>query len=164
MKAFTLLEVIVSLLLSSIIIGMAISSYSMVGQQFRLFDEMTSTNLELLRLHNYIKYDTDKADILYYENNQLICKMMEGEQNNNIIYTLNKNSIVRITQMPFQKRDSIPIIIQNIYPSFKNKSVDYGAIDKILIQIKPYHKTESIIYSKRYSAVQLMKVNSTIVK
>jgi len=158
MKAFTILEVIVSLLLSSIIIGMAILSYGMIEQQYRIFDEMTEENINLLQLHNHLRYDIDRADIIKYDNKQLVCNSLKSE----IVYNLNDTYIKRNVIKPIQREDSIAIALKDIQPSFENKQMEYGIIDKITLRFNHYEKMQNLTYNKKYSAVQLMNINSLI--
>lgn len=152
MKAFTLIEVIVTLLLSSIIIGIAISGYTITNQQFKLFDTSTEQSLDILRLNNLIKSDIDKSDVIFYENNQLVCKNEQIETT----YNFNSEAIIRNLNTEIPRKDSICLKFEKLEVFFNDEIKDFGIIDNIMLTITSFEIKQQLHYTKRYSALELM--------
>jgi hypothetical protein len=157
MKAYTLVEVIVTMLLSAIIIGIAITGYSMTNDQFRIFDTSTKQSLDVLQFDAMMKTDVDKCNAIFWEDNELILK---GE-NNIIIYSFDDEIILRKEQLQFEfegeiKVKTIELRILKKATFFENEQKDYGIIDTFILSINNFGRTQILPYSKRYSAVQLM--------
>jgi len=153
MRAYTLIEVVVTLLLSTIIIGIAISGYFMINNQFKLFDTMTNESIDVLRFHNFLKSDFINTAVLEIEKNQLDC-VINGTK---IKYTFNENSIVRTQLLESPKTDSLSLPSLQLIASFQEEQKDFGIIDKVILKCDLYGQKQEFIYSKNYSATELIK-------
>ncbi len=156
LKAYTLIEVIVTLLLSVIIIGAAITGYSLINEQFRIFDISTKQSLDILQFNAMMKTDIDRCEAIFYENEQLVLK----QKNNVIIYRFEENKVFRNEQSVAYEEEinskEIDLNIIKVETYFEGEIQYFGIIDRFTLQINNFGEPRILPYSKKYSAVQLM--------
>lgn len=91
-RAFTLIELVIALLLSSFTIGLAITAYLMVSKQFNQFTSQMDQNTVLVQFYNALKQDFERADRIYYNAHAL---EMKREKDKVLSYHFSSEQIVR---------------------------------------------------------------------
>lgn len=156
LRAYTLIEVIITLLLSVIIIGAAITGYTLINGQFRIFDNSTEQSLDILQFDIMMKMDIDRCDAIFFENEQLILK----RKNNAIIYSFEEDKIFRNEQLDEYvdeiERKTVDLTILEIETYFEGEIQDFGITHKFTLKINNFGEPRILPYSKKYSSVQLM--------
>ncbi len=90
--AFTVLEVLFTLLLSAIIISMVYSIYSTFsGQTYKLFKEVTNTS-EVHTFFSKMNEEVYKAQNVFYDKKKLV---LHSYNDTNILYHYDKDSLKR---------------------------------------------------------------------
>lgn len=88
-KAFTLLEILVALVLSFFIIGILYLTYNMMGRQFRSEYQKQLSNVVLLK--SGLEMDFFKSDSIIAEQNQIFV-FRQGEES---VYQFHEDAILR---------------------------------------------------------------------
>lgn len=103
MSAFTLSEIIVVLILTSIIVGLAFSVLGLVQKQMIAIQRNYNMNLELKKLETSLWLDFNRYSKIEYDaiENQLLLK----HELDSIVYTFSKAFVVK-------KQDTFPIPIE----------------------------------------------------
>ncbi len=89
--AFTIQELIIVMVISSVLMSMAYFSYMTIHQYYRIYDHQSKEILELYRLINTLENDLLQSDSINLENNQL--STIGGKLN--ITYCFESNYAVR---------------------------------------------------------------------
>ena len=79
-KAFSLVEIIIVMLLSAITIGFAYYIFQKVNKYMYTFNGMTQRNDDLTEWFNYIKLQTLKADELYFQQNHIVFRQADNQE------------------------------------------------------------------------------------
>ena len=96
LKAFTILEVLISLILTSIIISLTYSLFILISKQLVLFETENSAILEYNLFNTTIKYDIENATDFKIENDELHLK---NYTETDIIYSVQNQKILRTSQI-----------------------------------------------------------------
>lgn len=134
LKAFTILEALLSLMVLSIIISLSYLMFSLFNKQMIILEKENAAVLQYNLFNSTIKYDINSANDYIIENEILTLKRYDESE---ITYHFNKNNILR------QKKA--------ITDTFKILTTDYK-----------YIETNSAINSKRM-ALTLQVLNDKIV-
>jgi len=94
-KAFTLIEIIIAMLLSSFTIGLAITFYLMMNNQFNRFTSRMDGNTRLVQFYKTLKQDVERADRAYYNSSTL---ELEKEESPGLTYLFSSKRIIRTHQ------------------------------------------------------------------
>ncbi len=113
LPAFTLYELIIVMVLSSILTGIAFYAYSNLQQQLVNYDTYTNQSIEVLRLHTLLQRDASQSYEKQIIDNQWVFK----QHSHTIIYHFHDNFIVRQVNI---WEDSL----ENPMDTFSIKSVD----------------------------------------
>jgi prepilin-type N-terminal cleavage/methylation domain-containing protein len=91
-KAFTLVELIVAMVFSSIIITLAYSVFSNTNRSFRKALNQYGKSNELLLLQSVLNQDCNKARLVLFGNGKMI---VEDIDHNRINYTITTERVIR---------------------------------------------------------------------
>jgi len=155
-KAFTILEVTITMLITGLLIGITYTSYSIVVQSYKAFSVKNDEIAVLVTLDHLLKRDFDKAEIIYKTQDGLMFK-----QDNQIVnYEFMPDYILRSSA----RIDTFKVQTQAIITTFVNMPInevqeteEQNRVDGLGFTI--IYKTEQIpyLYHKQYSSVTLMQ-------
>ena len=157
-KAFTVMEVTITMLVTAILIGITYTSYSIIVKSYLSFNSKNSELADLNMLDHLLKRDFNRANIIKKESNGISLKA----DSQMIRYEFNGRYIVRVSSKP----DTIKIETQNIVTNFKGNPIselqqddEQNRIDELIFTV--LYKDEKIPYHyyKLYSSQDLFQRN-----
>ena len=147
-KAFTLSEMIVVLILTSVVVGLAFSVLTLVQKQMlgiqHNFNNNTRTNLFEKALwldfnrYTYVHYD-DLNDVLIFKT-----------EIDSVTYNFYENKIIKDT-------DTFNLQIPEKAFYFKGKDVEFGQIDAVKLKISKDSHIQELFVFKQNDATSFMK-------
>jgi prepilin-type N-terminal cleavage/methylation domain-containing protein len=150
-KAFTLIELMMTLLISSVVIGIVYYAFLVFNKQFSGYQVKSAAMNEYLIFQKALGHDMDVAE--YMENSGqdgLLLYATPGHAP--IEYRFNKNCITRVTETA---TDSFTILNSNYRVQYVNDSSTL--VNTVLLNITIDHVDFSKLFTKDYSMCQLMK-------
>lgn len=138
LKSFTIAELVVGMLLTSLVAGLAYHCFFLFQRQFMQLGERTSHNNEYLLLRKAMQADIIRADAIHDSSGNYLIM-----QPQNILYAFSNSAIVRTEGA--------------VTDSFKIQVISFS-VDKprMATQIKLQLQNNSLFFTKMYSAEQLM--------
>lgn len=118
-KAFTIIELVVVLLLSAIIMLLGYSGYHSLAKQMNLYRENQNSIEHYYRLDYYLTNDMSRADSVSIENKNLTFYTQSGIQNN---YTFDDEQVI-ISKENF--RDTVPCAADMLNLSYDEDKKQY---------------------------------------
>lgn len=149
-KSFTLSEMLVVLIITAIVVGMAFSVLTLVRKQVNILklNSEEETEIELLKSKFFIDFNTF-SEVNYIENKQIFFK----NEIDSLFYEINDNIVI-------VNQDTLTTKLQSIKAFYKNKIVIQGRIDAIEVEIEKNKKTkESIFIFKLNDAQEVNEIN-----
>ncbi len=131
-KAFSLVEIVVVMLLSAITMAFAYYIFENVNKYLISYSKMSSRNDELTEWFNYIKLQNLQSDEIHLNNRSIVFEKANGDK---IKVLLTASGISRVSEKPFY---SDTLSVQN--PSINIRDNEYGD----LYNIQFYLNDESI--------------------
>jgi Tfp pilus assembly protein PilE len=161
-KAFTILEVTITMLVAALVIGITYSAYSIIIKSYGVFNHKNQDMAELVRLDEWLKKDFSRADTILKDTTGIALNSAE----HHIKYRFDTDFIIRAEI----RADTFNVKIDSVATSFGALPVnEYGPTDErnrldeidlvILFQGEkiPYH------YHKQYSSANLINRNPNAV-
>lgn len=157
LKAFTMTEALVVMLLAVLIALAAFSSLQMMTS-------MTATtqqeSIDYWQIHNgniILKEDFDDAHSIVIDDNYLSLENKKGS----IDYVLEPPYLIRNTTGIESRPDTIVKQISNFTAQYQGTKVDYGWIDQLTIQVSISDDMQRpLVLFKRYSSAQKQLINN----
>jgi len=125
-KAFTLSEVLVVLVITTIVIAIAFSVLNLVSQQLGAIRNSYENRTTIAKFKQRLLLDMDRSDQLYWDETTELLEISTGEET--IVYEFINDYVIRST-------DTIALEIKNAILYHKGVSVEEGIIDAINIAI-----------------------------
>jgi Tfp pilus assembly protein PilE len=157
-KAFTLMEVAITMLITALLIGLAYTSYGIIVKSYRSFVTKNDGIQELVSLDHVLARDFDRAELVIKDNDGIILKNTQ----HSIKYSFSPTFIIREAL----RTDTFNVQIQDLQTSFEHVPIievqeteEQNRIDELSFTLLfqnekiPYH------YGKRYSAANLIQRN-----
>ena len=154
-KAFTIIEVTIAMLITGLLIAITYTSYSIIVKSYQAFSTKHEDLVVLNNIDHLLKRDFFKAEIIYKTNDGI-----ELKQNNVIIaYEFKPDYVVRHTV----RIDTFKVQTQALITTFENLPIndvqdteEQNWIDGLSFML--VYKNEQIpyIYHKMYSSVNLI--------
>lgn len=138
-KAFTLHEMLVVLLITALVVGMAYSVLRLVQVQMNGISSNYERNTELRLLRQRLWMDFNAYDRIWYKNQDRKLLLVNGISEIN--YRFQENTVVR-------ELDTFHIKINELSPYFGAGSVDEGEIDAMDMFIGEENRTRVFIYKR----------------
>lgn len=149
-KSFTLSEMLVVLIITAIVVGMAFSVLTLVRKQVNILklNSEEETEIELLKSKFFIDFNTF-SEVNYIGNRQIFFK----NEIDSLFYEINDNIVI-------VNQDTLTTKLQSIKAFYKNKIVIQGRIDAIEVEIEKNKKTkESIFIFKMNDTQEVNEIN-----
>ncbi len=145
-KAFTIIEVIVSLLISSIVISLAYTVFINSETYFENIKKQSSYSIQYIDFYSVLKRDINRSNSIAYINNELILKF----DNDQVIYSFEDEYVER--EVLNKRTNTFDIAISNIdVKHLKNTKF----VNEIIIQIQGVNLFE-VNFIKQYSRHSLV--------
>jgi len=157
-KAFTIMEVTITMMIAAILMGITYTAYSIVSRSYLSFNTKNKDMAELEQLDGLLKKDFDRAEIILKETDGISIKHTDRT----VSYQFNPDYIIRTAGIT----DTFKIKTGEITTSFEgrpvneaNASQEQNRLDQLDLNLLfqnekiPYH------YYKQYSSVNLIQRN-----
>ncbi|BAU54907.1 PulJ/GspJ family protein [Mucilaginibacter gotjawali] len=158
-KAFTIMEVTITMLVAALVMGITYSAYSIIIKSYGAFNKKNQDMAVLVRLDEWLKKDFSRADIILKDTAGIALNSADRH----IKYRFDPEFIVR-TEI---RADTFKVKTDSLVTAFEGLPVnEFGPTDEqtrlddldlvILFQGEkiPYH------YHKQYSSVNLINRNA----
>jgi Tfp pilus assembly protein PilE len=161
-KAFTILEVTITMLITALLIGITYTSYSIIVKSYRSFTVKNEEMTVLVTLDHLLKRDFDQAEMIFKDQDGIALT----SNDKTIKYEFKPDYIVRIAV----RIDTFKVQTQDVNMAFENiplnevqETEEQNRIDEVAFILIfqnekiPYH------YNKLYSSVNLIQRNPNAV-
>lgn len=147
-KAFTLSEMIVVLILTSIIAGLAFSVITLVNKHIHGIQNNLSYHTELLKLKQSLTIDFNRYHDLNYNVATHTLSLKNGL--NETSYEFYKTHVIKDT-------DTFKVNTEKRHVFFNGKPVTSGPIDALRLQVSKTQQDQVLFIFKYNDATQFMK-------
>lgn len=157
-RAFTIMEMTVAMLISAIVIGITYAIYNIVVGSYTSFNNKNNKMAVVLRVDELLQKDISNADKII-KNQQGFLLARDSEK---IYYEIQPNFIVRINSVTdtFKiQTDSLKIRFETIPLVETNEDEEQNRIDDISFIVRYDDKFIPYNYHKYYSSVNLFHRN-----
>jgi type II secretory pathway pseudopilin PulG len=149
--SFTIIELVMALLISSVVITMVYYSYLLFNNQFSGYQAKSVAMRGYLLLQKSLQIDLEKAEAIEsLSESQILFR--DGLTGQTTEYDFSKNAIVRTLD---QTRDSFHV--KNNGFSSIPISDSNPLIGKIVLKVKVGDVSFDAVFQKQYSALEIMK-------
>ena len=151
-RAFTLMELLIGMIISSIVISFGYGSYTVIYKQFLSFKEIKKDIVEKMQLNTVINSDFMNAELVNYHDKKLTFTRI---QSNPLEYEFEDSLIVRKDQ---DVKDTFKLTSENIIskPILMNETGDTAVINTFSFDANVLGEKEHFEFTKIYSAQTLM--------
>lgn len=154
-KAYTLMEVTIAMLLAGIVIMITYTVYTIVIRAYGAYNRKNIEVATQLRLDELIKKDFAKSAVILRTDSGMVCKTESGA----VIYKIAPALIIRT----YGITDSFNVRLDNVTFSYEEKVIEAGKdsalIDGLRLAMRFRNDLNSYYYHKHYSAAELFKLN-----
>ncbi len=157
-KAFTILELTITMLVTALVIGITYTSYLIVFKSYTSFNTKNNELAVLVNLDHVLKRDFEKAEIVLKDTDGIALTIGE----NYIKYEFKPDFVVRHTI----KKDTFKVQTQYVNFAFENvaindvkNTVEQNRIDELGFTIVLRNENFSYHYHKQYSSANLIQRN-----
>jgi len=158
-KAFTIMEVVIAMLLAAIVIAITYTVYTIVVKSYGSYNIKHGNMAALVRLDELLRKDFEKAEIISKTETGLSCSSGERE----VIYEFATDGIVRTSGIT----DTFKVHIQTANYFFEQVPVgdpasgtEESRIDELKLELLFEENTISNNYTKNYSSANLIQRKS----
>lgn len=155
--AFTLMELLITMMISSIVIGLCYSAYSFTYKEFLLFKKVKQEVVDAMQFNSLLNSEFQNAEKIVYSEHQLLFYF---ENNNTLSYELNDSLIIRKES---EIIDTFHLKATNVKASFlfENDSVPISLINDFSFDAKVLGEAEYFHFTKNYSGETMMNYESS---
>ena len=159
LKAFTILEVTIAMLITGSLIAITYTSYSIIVKSYRSFESKNVDMAVLVNLDHLLKRDFEQAETIYKTQDGVSVKKAGSFIN----YEFKPDYVVRVAA----RIDTFKVQTEDLNVSFENlplldvqETEEQNRIDRLGFTL--LYKGEQIpyLYHKLYSSVNLIQRNS----
>ena len=157
LKAYTLTEMIVVMLLTAVVIGMAYSVFQIISKSYTSFNRKNEKVNDAERLEHWLGRDLQRADACLNEKDGL--KLLIGLDT--VGYTF-KDSVVTRTSL---RIDSFRVYTANLTLTFGGQMLDPKTeqpVDQVSFELNLEKQRIPEVFYKLYSAEQLIHITHAI--
>jgi len=162
-KAFTIMEVTIAMLIAAIVIGITYTAYTIISRTYGQFKKKNENMAVLARLDQLLRRDFDRADLITESGHQVISIQRENQPN--IRYEFLDSSIIRnaaIADTFKVKSDHYQVLFEGL-PKADAENTDANAdsneeyrIDELSLIVNFQNETIPYHYHKKYSSENLI--------
>ncbi|MDR1729758.1 MAG: hypothetical protein LBR52_03755 [Prevotellaceae bacterium] len=153
LPAFTLTDVIVTMIISMLVMGIAFSIFRFAYDQISSYQRANDDYKELYQLYHVMQEDFQHSSECNYRQNEWQMLMQGGYKE--YLYTLSDNMVIRKTGI---SSDTFRVSIENIIVKFNNEEQISGIIDEIDFDVTTKGITLPYKFVKEYAAEMKMEL------
>ena len=130
LKAFTVMELAVAMLISGVVLSIAYNSMDVFGRLSRKFYSNQKGNAEIMMLDDLLRKDFEVSTLILKSGNGILCK----KESMNIKYEWLPDMIIRTIDLPdtfFVKNDGVSVLFMNEQQNLEGGMVDNLQFEKI---------------------------------
>ena len=152
LKAFTLIELLIGLIISSLVISFSYLCYGIVFEQFESYKTTKHEIYEGMQINTLLERDLDNAHIAYYSAPSLT---LINENKADLKYHFDKAFIVRNNG---EEKDTFNLKVNKTNPIFimNNNEEPLKLLKALSLEIELLDDKETLHYTKRYGAAVLL--------
>jgi hypothetical protein len=156
LKAFTLADMMVSMIISSLVIAFAYTAYLVIVKNFYSFKASNQETEEVHTLYGLMKQDIATCLYMRKQDNNLVLQMPAGS---GILYQIGDLYVLRKLKT---RQDTFQVKVHNVNSFFKTiPVVNAGAlIDEVQLDTELSGEKQSFTLTKRYGADIVMYKDS----
>ena len=147
-RAFTLNEMVIVMIISTIVIGLAFTVLSLVQRYMWSIQENFSLNTEFNRLEQTLWLDTNNYNTINY--NKMKQELKFQTILDSTIYKFKPDYVLK-------GKDTFLVKIEQQKFFFKGIKVDEGTVDAIQLKLSKQYEDQSIFIFKHNDATQFIK-------
>jgi len=158
LKAFTIMEITVVMLISAIVIGIAYTAFNIINQSYRSFQQKNEHMAELVRLDELLRKDFNRATMISKTTSGIFLKA----STDSVTYDFEPNFTVRTSTIT----DTFKLDVQDILTNFEaspvtvlNPIAEQNRIDELDFSILFENEKIQYNYHKQYSSANLIERN-----
>lgn len=148
-KAFTISEMLVVLVISSVVVGLSLTVLSLVQKQLKTMNENQAKNTEIQQLERALTRDFQRYELSYNHKNDQLKGLSVIDS---VIYRFNENFVLRNT-------DTLWVPIYKSVRYLNGTSVSENEIDAIQLQWSKEFPEKKLFISKTKDAAFYMNYN-----
>ncbi len=154
-KAFTLIELLIGMIISSIVITFCYMSYTMISKQYMNYKLIKEELVDALQFNSILNNDIEKANSIHFNENKLI---IVTEFNEILEYNFVERYILRNSDAVVDTFNLMPV---NVAPNFVLNDGD--AENKLLVSFsfdaEVLGELEHFEFHKTYDAVTMVNAD-----
>jgi type II secretory pathway component PulJ len=145
--AFTILEMVITMMISALIMGFALTAYLLILRANASIQQKNGWTVEVLQLDKTIQRDIDRGlKVLKTTNGIMITDSADS-----VSYAFNAAYIVRISR----RIDTTKLQVEDLQTVFEQQPAEKGLVDEISFKVTCNQQTIFLIFHKYYSSADL---------
>ncbi|MGQ0827041.1 MAG: PilW family protein [Bacteroidota bacterium] len=149
LRAFTLMELLIGMIVSSIVIGFGYGTFFLIYKQYSSFKTVKIELVDVAQLNSILNHDFAIAEMIAFNENKLI---IDRKNNLPLVYNFNDSIILRTDN---ELVDTFKIVSENIVTNFVFKEQN-AVVTGFAFEAKVLNETEQLTFEKHYSSETLM--------
>lgn len=156
LKAFTITELIIVMILSTIVFSMALTAFQISSDLYKQYDKSSSESIAMDRARALLGTDIANAKQLYIEENTFYCMLNKGT----IIYKSTNNALIRTFETTEEQRpDTIIFGSLKLEAFFEDEMVTEGLFNRLIISGTAEENSFQFFYKKPLDAAYFLNKN-----
>lgn len=153
-KAFTLLELLIAMIISSIVIAFGYEVYSIMYKQFLSYKKAKTEIVNTMQFNTVLTNDFYNSEEITFNENTIAVFRKNNEP---LHYTFNDNYILRTRN---EIMDTFKITATNIQEKFvfKNEQMQSTLINELSFDALQSGEIQHFLFEKNYSAATLLNM------
>lgn len=152
-KAFTIVELMVGLAMTSILLLAGFFGYQLIQKQYQLYRQ-TSEEISITQGFQYLLESTvRKSTSVKISGNEIVCIFPERET----IFSLNENEVLLTDTRAIDRIDTICLRAEIEESKFRGTSIAYGRADEIKLVLFPFNEKVPFTIQKSYPAADMVE-------
>ncbi len=151
LRAFTLMELLIGMIISSIVIAFGYSAYNLIYRQYLSYKSVKTKVVETMQLHNTMSNDFNNAEYITFDENKL---KLSGN-NTLLMYNFIDSLVIRSVN---ETSDTFKLTTSTlqIKPVFNELTNNDTLINSLQLDVSVFDNKERFTFTKRYTAQTLM--------
>lgn len=157
LKAFTLTELLVGMIISAIVIAFGYEAYTMIYRQYLSFKGIKKELVSTVQLNSTMNTDFINASLVHFHDNKLI---LDFQERKSVQFEFGDSLVLRTDR---EITDTFKLAAFNIVvqPAISNSEEQTTIISGVSYDAKILGETEHFILTKNYSAETLMNLQTS---
>lgn len=153
-SAFTLLELLIGMIISSIVIGFCYAGYSIIYKQYISYNVIKRQNTAAMELNSILNTDIINAASITFDTDKLI---LNSEEKIKLLYEFKENYILRKDN---EVTDTFMLASVNVSPLYFNESgtLLVAIIKEFSFDVDLFGEQEHFRFTKEYSAETMVNL------